>query len=340
MLVAWAVWYSTAARDMQCRAVLHACSNDDACIACCEYTLTGILHKRTRASLVVCRTDAALPCCCNPSSHCFPHCRAGTASQMIYHLGEWLLPLLAFWLQDWRLLNLAIAAICCITGLLLLPFPESPRWLLLKGRQQEARQALSWLAAVNGRQLPEGLDITHTVELTAAADGAAECEGQGEGAADGMSDADCCGKGSGDTSSSRSLQQQGAAAADLSAEQACKVGLSAAPLAAGATSNDIDSDGNLLDSDCTALLSGHDNAAAHAKQAVQDKHEQQHQQQQGQKQQPDTQPDSGLLALFSHALLARYFVVTALLCTVMAICFYTINLATDSLQVGLLAAAP
>ena len=48
------------------------------------------------------------------------------------------------------------------------------------------------------------------------------------------------------------------------------------------------------------------------------------------------QPDSGLLALFRHSLLARYFVVTALLCTVMAICFYTINLATDSLQVRVL----
>ncbi|WIA12107.1 hypothetical protein OEZ85_012181 [Tetradesmus obliquus] len=259
--------------------------------------------------------------------------RAGTASQMIYHLGEWLLPLLAFWLQDWRLLNLAIAAICCITGLLLLPFPESPRWLLLKGRQQEARQALSWLAAVNGRQLPEGLDITHTVELTAAAEGAEVGGGLREGAADGIADADCCGKGGGDTSSSRSLQQQGAASADVSAKKACRVGLSAAPLAADATSSDIDSDSNLLDSDYTALLSGHDQAAAQAKQAVQGKQHQQHQQQHGQKQPLDAvQPDSGLLALFNHALLARYFVVTALLCTVMAICFYTINLATDSLQ--------
>ncbi|KAF6256101.1 major facilitator superfamily domain-containing protein [Scenedesmus sp. NREL 46B-D3] len=111
--------------------------------------------------------------------------RAGTASQMVYHAGEWLLPLLAFWLQDWRLLNLAIAAVCCITGPLLLPLPESPRWLLLQGRQQEARSALSWLAALNGRQLPEDLDITHVVDATAAATEARALAGNSAAAADG-----------------------------------------------------------------------------------------------------------------------------------------------------------
>jgi hypothetical protein len=256
---------------------------------------------------------------------------------MVYHAGEWLLPLLAFWLQDWRLLNLAIAAICCITGALLLPFPESPRWLLLKGRQQEMLHALSWLAAVNGRQLPEGLDITHSEDLTAAAAAAAAAaavdEGLGEGPA--AASTDDRAKDAEDTSSSSSsVGQQGAASVDVVCAGACRDGSLAAPLAAGTTSSHNGSDDVLLDSHCTALLSsGYDTVfARQAKQAEQDHHHQQ-QPPSRQKQQLNTQHSSGLLSLFSHALLARYFVVTALLCTVMAICFYTINLATDSLQV-------
>jgi hypothetical protein len=239
---------------------------------------------------------------------------------MVYHAGEWLLPLLAFWLQDWRLLNLAIAAICCITGLLLLPFPESPRWLLLKGQQQEARRALTWLAALNGRQLPDGLDITHSVELTAAAD---------------VADDDA----SENSAGSRSLQQRDTdvtVLGDGSAVQTCRVETTVAPLVTQSNCIDIDSDTlPPLDSDCTALLPSHDSSAFEAKQAQQGQQLQQKQQQQPQRQKDgsDKQQSSGLLSLFSHALLARYFVVTALLCTVMAICFYTINLATDSLQV-------
>jgi Flp pilus assembly protein TadB len=228
----------------------------------------------------------------------------------VYHAGEWLLPLLAFWLQDWRLLNLAIAAICCITGALLLPIPESPRWLLLKGRQQEARRALSWLAQLNGRQLPEGLVITHAVELTpAAADNVelGEREGLVVAAGDALPDHAGCGQIYG--SSSSSLQEEGS-------------GGTAAPLAARPliSKGDVNSDSELPNDDCTALLA--DRAPVEAKP-----------EQQQENQRAGVQQSASMLALFSHALLARYFVVASLLCTVMAICFYTINLATDSLQV-------
>jgi hypothetical protein len=253
----------------------------------------------------------------------------------VYHAGEWLLPLLAFWLQDWRLLNLAIAAICCITGALVLPIPESPRWLLLKGRQHEARSALSWLARLNGRQLPEGLDITNAVELTPAAsasessDSAGVCVTAGAGAAC-MQDAS--------SGSDSSLQEDGTAVVGGSgtAAEAFELGPFAAPLAARPISSsrsqshwrsscDVNSKSTLLDDDCAALLP--DDAAPAEKPGKQEK------QQQQEKQRADAQQSTSMLALFSHALLARYFVVASLLCTVMAICFYTINLATDSLQV-------
>lgn len=32
--------------------------------------------------------------------------------------------------------------------------PETPRWLMLKGRFREALRVLSWAASVNGRALP------------------------------------------------------------------------------------------------------------------------------------------------------------------------------------------
>jgi hypothetical protein len=232
----------------------------------------------------------------------------------VYHAGEWLLPLLAFWLQDWRSLNLAIAAICCITGALLLPLTESPRWLLLKGRQQEARRALSWLAQLNGRQLPEGLDITHAVELTpAAAENIELGEPRGLCVAAGDACTDHAGCRQSLGSSSSSLQKGGSR-------------LTAAPLAARPfrSESDADSDSPLLDSDCTALL---------ANRAPVDAKPEQQQQQQQEKQRAGGQQSASMLALFNNALLARYFVVASLLCTVMAICFYTINLATDSLQV-------
>jgi hypothetical protein len=100
--------------------------------------------------------------------------------------------------------------------------------------------------------------------------------------------------------------------------------MAAAPLAARpfGSKYDVSSDSALLDDDCTALLA--DTAAVEAKPE---------QQQQQEKQRADTQQSASMLSLFSHALLARYFVVASLLCTVMVICFYTINLATDSLQV-------
>jgi MFS family permease len=81
--------------------------------------------------------------------------RAGILSQAVYHVGEWLLPLLAYSLGDWRRLCVAVAAACALTTCLLLAVPESPRWLLVRGREAEARAVLDALARGNGRA--EGL---------------------------------------------------------------------------------------------------------------------------------------------------------------------------------------
>jgi len=89
--------------------------------------------------------------------------RAGVLGQSVYHLGEWLLPLCAWALGDWRRLCVAVAASAALTTLALAAWvPESPRWLLVRGREGEARRALDALARGNnggGGGLPTGLRL-------------------------------------------------------------------------------------------------------------------------------------------------------------------------------------
>ncbi|CAG0887216.1 unnamed protein product [Darwinula stevensoni] len=62
---------------------------------------------------------------------------------------------LAFYIRDWRKLNL----VACLVTVPLLPLyfciPESPRWLLLKRREKEARDVLRRVAIGNGRDFHE-----------------------------------------------------------------------------------------------------------------------------------------------------------------------------------------
>lgn len=69
---------------------------------------------------------------------------------------------MALLLQDWRALYVAVAACCVLTAALAAAVPESPRWQLLHGRQGPAIRTLSWLAHLNGKQLPQ-----HVVEQLA-----------------------------------------------------------------------------------------------------------------------------------------------------------------------------
>lgn len=78
--------------------------------------------------------------------------RAGVAAQLTYHVGELLLPLMAFVLQDWRLLYVASGACCLVTTVLVAAVPESPRWQLLQGRTAAAGRTLAWLTQQNGRE--------------------------------------------------------------------------------------------------------------------------------------------------------------------------------------------
>ncbi|KAK7864613.1 hypothetical protein R5R35_003201 [Gryllus longicercus] len=79
---------------------------------------------------------------------------AGVSCQLFFTAGYMLSAVFAKYITDWRLLQAAMTA----PGLLFLLYwwfvPESARWLLTKGRVEEARAVLRRAARVNGVALP------------------------------------------------------------------------------------------------------------------------------------------------------------------------------------------
>lgn len=93
------------------------------------------------------------------------------APQSVFIAGECLLALLAWAIPSWRSLELVCAAVSALFLLTLPVVPESPRWLLLRGRTQHAQRVLLWVARLNGKALkPEDLsDLFGSTEASAPA---------------------------------------------------------------------------------------------------------------------------------------------------------------------------
>ncbi|XP_076836672.1 organic cation/carnitine transporter 2-like isoform X1 [Brachyhypopomus gauderio] len=74
---------------------------------------------------------------------------------IFFSIGYMVLPLVAYFIRDWRMLLLAIA----LPGFLYIPLwwfiPESPRWLVSRGRIEEAEAILQDAARKNGIKAPD-----------------------------------------------------------------------------------------------------------------------------------------------------------------------------------------
>ncbi|XP_022331022.2 organic cation transporter protein-like isoform X2 [Crassostrea virginica] len=85
----------------------------------------------------------------------------GTIILIVYCLGAYILILIAYFIRDWRWLQLAVATPMAIPLIYWWPkvLPESPRWLLSRGRKKEAIDILKMVAKINNTPLDEDLSL-------------------------------------------------------------------------------------------------------------------------------------------------------------------------------------
>ncbi|XP_042881764.1 organic cation transporter protein-like [Penaeus japonicus] len=79
----------------------------------------------------------------------------GMMYQAFFSVGFMLLPGIAYFVRDWRNLELCISVPTVVLLLYYWLLPESPRWLMQQGRHEEGIEILAKAAKVNGGKLPE-----------------------------------------------------------------------------------------------------------------------------------------------------------------------------------------
>ncbi|XP_013384270.1 organic cation transporter protein [Lingula anatina] len=88
----------------------------------------------------------------------------GTGLAFAYSAGATATVGIAYFLRDWRHLQLAMSAPCLLSAVIMFwCLPESPRWLLTRGRHKLAHKILKRTARINGTLLPE--DLIGKVEI-------------------------------------------------------------------------------------------------------------------------------------------------------------------------------
>ncbi|XP_064495118.1 solute carrier family 22 member 13-like isoform X1 [Pseudopipra pipra] len=78
-------------------------------------------------------------------------------AQAAYPIGMMMVAGLSYGIRNWRLLEIAGSAPMFLLFFYIWVLPESARWLVTKGRMEEAKKLLQKAAATNKRSLPEGL---------------------------------------------------------------------------------------------------------------------------------------------------------------------------------------
>ncbi|NXP25673.1 S22AD protein, partial [Scytalopus superciliaris] len=83
--------------------------------------------------------------------------KAVLTSHCCFAIGQMILAGLSYGIRNWRLLEIAGSATIFSFFFFIGVLPESARWLVTKGRMEEAKKVLQKAAATNKRSLPEGL---------------------------------------------------------------------------------------------------------------------------------------------------------------------------------------
>ncbi|XP_048240127.1 organic cation transporter protein-like [Haliotis rufescens] len=89
---------------------------------------------------------------------------AGIINKLFWCLGLFMVGGLAYLIPDWHHLQLAISAPVVLLFGFYCFVPESPRWLLSRGREKEAEKILRQAAHVNGSTLPDVLFDQDTLD--------------------------------------------------------------------------------------------------------------------------------------------------------------------------------
>ncbi|XP_022110873.1 organic cation transporter protein-like [Acanthaster planci] len=79
----------------------------------------------------------------------------GVSLQVFFAFGLTVLPVLAYLIRSWRLLQLVIALPTVLYFFLYFYIPESARWQMFKGKYKEAEKTLRKVAARNKKEFPE-----------------------------------------------------------------------------------------------------------------------------------------------------------------------------------------
>ncbi|CAH1789323.1 unnamed protein product [Owenia fusiformis] len=85
--------------------------------------------------------------------------RSKVAMQLWFATGFMLLALIAFGIRDHFRLQLVLAAPRIVFLLFVFILPESPRWLVTKGRIEEAKDILCKIASINKREFPSNVSF-------------------------------------------------------------------------------------------------------------------------------------------------------------------------------------
>ncbi|XP_036414234.1 solute carrier family 22 member 13b isoform X1 [Colossoma macropomum] len=88
-------------------------------------------------------------------------------SHCCYALGLMVLSGVAYGIRNWRILQIVLSAPVLTMAVYFWILPESARWLLTQGRQEEARRIILKAARVNGRKVPDSLLDKLEAESTA-----------------------------------------------------------------------------------------------------------------------------------------------------------------------------